>query len=489
MGRISNKKKAWVKNLRNVRNFPEQVTEQQSDISSVNDEPVQIIDEAALQSINFKLKEDGVSKREAFSRGLEYSARYQRKLKQKNREMAKGSAKISSYFSSVTASSASEEAPVETEMQKLQAAYDYLTSELEPKISLESAQQKAGTYERTKYLAVHLYLELRIDGINIVIRKYVAEYIITGEITKGLQGKHSKRISILDDNDIKRKVIEWFRSVPKFQRNIPAIQNELRHVIIPNAIENNALNVERYSNAVTSIECIRKKLIEWGFHFKRVGRVIFFDGHEREDVVAYRNEWSKRIMLYREYSETYSYDDVSIVIPPILPTNVRQHVFVTHDESTFYANDHQQYAWLEETENFCLPKSQGRSIMISEFHCPCHGTMRAMINGKPMTSRVVFYPGAPHQGYWTSEHMITQLKDVLSSNHKAFAKDALVASRMNMGGGEVKEDDVKVRDGRYTVVVDSQSVEKRQSFYVERNFNYPELQKLRFSKISRADKV
>ena len=60
---------------------------------------------------------------------------------------------------------------------------------------------------------------------------------------------------------------------------------------------------------------------------------------------------------------------------------------------------------------------------------------------------------------------------------------------MNMGGGEVKEDDVKVRDGRYTVIVDSQSVEKCQSFYVERNFNYPELQKLRFSKISRADKV
>ncbi|KAG2228871.1 hypothetical protein INT48_006753, partial [Thamnidium elegans] len=331
-----------------------QVTEQQSDISSVNDEPVQIIDEAALQSINFKLKEDGVTKVEA-----------------ENREMAKGSAKISSYFSSVTASSASEEAPVETEMQKLQAAYDYLTSELEPKISLESAQQKAGTYEHTKYLAVHLYLELRIDGIkrvqaselaakrfwygkatvylSIVIRKYAAEYIITGKITKGLQGKHSKRISILDDNDIKRKVIEWFRSVPKFQRDIPAIQNDLRHVIIPNAIENNALNVERYSNAVTSIECIRKKLIEWGFHFKRVGRVIFFDGHERED--------------------------------------------------------------------------------------------------------------------------------------------ALVASRMNMGGGEVKEDDVKVRDGRYTVIVDSQSVEKCQSFYVERNFNYPKLQKLRFSKISRADKV
>lgn len=295
MGRISNKNKAWMKNLCNVRTFPERVTEEQSDTSPVSEQTVQIIDEAALQSINFKLKEDRVIERKAFSRGLEYSDRYQRKLKQKNREMAKGSAKISSYLDSVSASPVLE-APVQTEMRKLQAAYDVLTSELEPKISKESAQQKAGTYERTKYLAVHLYLELRIAGIKrvqaselaakrfwysnvtvyrcIAIRKYAAEYIVSGKITEGSQGKHSKRVSVLDDNDIKRKIIEWFRSVPKFQRNVPAIQNELRNVIIPKAIENNALNAERYANEAISIECIRKKLIEWGFHFKRAGKLI-----------------------------------------------------------------------------------------------------------------------------------------------------------------------------------------------------------------------
>lgn len=238
--------------------------------------------------------------------------------------------------------------------------------------------------------------------------------------------------------------------------------------------------------------------------------MLFFDGHEREDVVAYRKEWSKRIMEYLGYSETYDYDDVSVAIPPTLSIGIKQHVFVTHDESTFYANDHQQYAWLEKTESFILPKSQGRSIMISEFHCPCHGTMRAVINGKSMTSRVVFYPGAASQGYWTSEHMIIQLKDVLelfkflhvgmvgvflfdqSSNHKAYAKDALVASRMNMGAHEVPKHEVKVRDGFYT---DNQGVGKSQSFYVERNFDYPEIQKLKFSKASReikrvkADKI
>ncbi|GAA5809711.1 hypothetical protein MFLAVUS_003124 [Mucor flavus] len=252
-----------MKNLRNVRTFPERVT------SPVSEKTVQIIDEAALQSLNFKLKEDRVIKRKAFSRGLEYSDRYQKKLKQKNREMAKGSAKISSL--------------VQTEMQKLQAAYDALTSELEPKISKESIQRKAGTYERTKYLAVHLYLELRIEGIKrvqaselaakrfwyskatiyrcIAIRKYAAEYIISGKITEGPQG------------NTRREYLLWMimTSVPKFQRNVPAIQNELRNVIIPKAIENNALNAERYANEATSIKCIRKKLIEWGFYFKREG--------------------------------------------------------------------------------------------------------------------------------------------------------------------------------------------------------------------------
>lgn len=108
--------------------------------------------------------------------------------------------------------------------------------------------------------------------------------------------------------------------------------------------------------------------------------MLYFDGHEREDVVAYRQEWARRIMTYREYSETYEYDDVSVGIPPTFTGDIKQHVFVTHDESTFYANDHQKYAWLEKTESFILPKSQGRSIMISEFHCPCHGTMRGVIS-------------------------------------------------------------------------------------------------------------
>lgn len=208
-------------------------------------------------------------------------------------------------------------------------------------------------------------------------------------------------------------------------------------------------------------------------------------------------------MEYQRYSGTYGYEDVSVATPPPLSANIKQPVFVTHGESTFYANDYQQCAWLESIESFIMPKPQGRSIMISEFQCPRHGTMRAVIDGKEMISRVVFYAGAAYQSYWTSENMIAQLRDVLalfnflhedmvtvflfdqSSNHKAFAKDALVANIIYINACEIFDNDVKVRNGFY---IDEESGIKERNFYVEQEYDYPALVKVQFSKIDRSTK-
>jgi len=206
------------------------------------------------------------------------------------------------------------------------------------------------------------------------------------------------------------------------------------------------------------------------------------------------------MMQYLSMTERYDANDVSLKIMPDLPYGAKQHVLVTHDESTFYANDHQRYAWVDGTERSILPKSPGRSIMISEFQCPCHVTMRAVINGKEMISRVVFYPGAAHQGYWTSEHMLNQLRDVIvlfdflhegmtavflfdqSSNHKAFAGDALVANRMNLKPHVVGKDDVRVRNGYYS---DGTGVIE-QSFYKDSEYDYGEAMNVHYGKKSTA---
>jgi hypothetical protein len=296
MGRLSNRKKSRLENLRKARGIVELVSVENESLTTTDTQIIEI-EETAIESVNSKLKDNSIGKRDAFSRGLMYSARHQRKLKQKNREMASGSAKISSYFSSVE-TVVMEEPPVESELEKLKTAYDMLSSELTPRASSSNILEKSN-YERSKYQAVHVYLDLRIKGVkkmkasetaakafwynkstsyrSKIIRKYAKNYLESGKIAESAQGKHSKRVSVLDDNDIKRKVIEWFRSVPKFRRNIRGIQNELRTVILPSAIENNRLNLELDDSGAIinplSVECIRQKLIQWGFSFKRVGKL------------------------------------------------------------------------------------------------------------------------------------------------------------------------------------------------------------------------
>jgi len=153
------------------------------------------------------------------------------------------------------------------------------------------------------------------------------------------------------------------------------------------------------------------------------------------------------MMDYMARSDCYEGENQDQIIPPKLAEGVSKVVFVTHDESTFYANDGKNDLWLEHGENYIRKKGAGQSIMVSEFQCPCHGTMRSA----NWTSRRLFKAGTDREGWWTSSHMVKQLEedaiklfDLLhpgctavflfdnSSNHNAYADDALVASRMTL---------------------------------------------------------
>ena len=84
--------------------------------------------------------------------------------------------------------------------------------------------------------------------------------------------------------------------------------------------------------------------------------------------------------------------------------------------------------------------------MVSEFQCPCHGTMRI----KNWKSRKLFYTGTNHDGYWTWKDMCEQLEDDViplfkrlhpgcqalflldqSSNHNAYAPSAKRVNSFN----------------------------------------------------------
>ncbi|KAA8908922.1 hypothetical protein FN846DRAFT_1010086, partial [Sphaerosporella brunnea] len=111
---------------------------------------------------------------------------------------------------------------------------------------------------------------------------------------------------------------------------------------------------------------IRARTARWwlkklGFKFGQVRKGVYIDGHEREDVVSYRNKvfipkWNeieRRLVIFKE--------DGTWELPPGLRPGETALVFVTHDESTFNANDGKRRVWMENGKQPLRPKTKGKA--------------------------------------------------------------------------------------------------------------------------------
>jgi hypothetical protein len=187
-----------------------------------------------------------------------------------------------------------------------------------------------------------------------------------------------------------------------------------------------------------------------------VKKGIYIDGHEREDVVAYRKEFLARMAYRLQCKVQYDIDDEGnlVEIPLDFGDSNTRLVFVYHDESCFNANDGLRSMWLEENEHVLQKKGAGKCIMISGFLCSCHG----------LFSTVTITPGKNSDGYWTCEDLARQAKDALekfdelhpdsigvfifdnSMNHKKAPPDGLYAANLPLKDGG-KNVSLNIRNG------------------------------------------
>ena len=367
---------------------------------------------------------------------------------------------LHNYFSVVEKTV--EEEPLTRAQQELKNIEEHLEKLKEitaPVMNSRDDGSLVKSYQFSRLLSVQSYFERRLEGQNkgtasLAAAKFLwprnsapsrarnivawsKEFMEFGDVSEHSQGVHVKRESCLSHNDVKTAVLEMVRKTEPAERSLVRMLKVINDEIIPSVIG---------VPGTISPPTLSKYLHEWGFSYRKNRKTIFFDGHEREDVVEYRRGWSKRMMEYMSRSEFYEENQVD-VIEPSLVDGQKKVVFVTHDESTFYANDGSNDLWLESGENYMRKKGMGQSIMISEFQCPCHGTMRS----SAWMSRRLFKAGTDREGWWTSENMVKQLEEDAiplfellhpgcvavflfdnSSNHGAYAKDALVASRMTL---------------------------------------------------------
>ena len=202
----------------------------------------------------------------------------------------------------------------------------------------------------------------------------------------------------------------------------------------------------------------RTWLQKLGLNYGRVGKGIYKDGHEREDVKKYRQEvFAPSFCAHLKNSVQFDEDGNMK-----FPENVQQPiVFVTHDEAYFNANDATSFTWGNEDLQPIRPKGRGKGIMVSEFLTPAGRlSCQSGDQGRQYASRLI-EPGAGKE-WWTNTMMIDQLKDAVgifkknfpgctgvwlfdnSTNHGAFSPDALSSARvaMNPGGKQPR-----MRDG------------------------------------------
>ena len=195
---------------------------------------------------------------------------------------------------------------------------------------------------------------------------------------------------------------------------------------------------------------------------------VFADGHERGGTFGYRNNVFLRTWKNYERRMVVFNEDVIWKLPPSLLPDERPLVLVTHDESTFNANDGKRRVWVNGKQPI-RPKGRGKGIMVPSFLTP--GSRLRVPDSVP-DSELLKKPNWPTKNdttgtqspvrdamlllefskdnHWTGDKTVDHTIQIAiptfelafpgcealftfdnASNHCAFAADALTAPRMN----------------------------------------------------------
>ncbi|OAD65386.1 hypothetical protein PHYBLDRAFT_153472 [Phycomyces blakesleeanus NRRL 1555(-)] len=302
------------------------------------------------------------------------------------------------------------------ELEEIREAYEKTSEMIKPPVSSDSELGKFASFEVSKYIVVKKYFRRLLNNCKKIeasekaaeifwttpskyrgeaVCGWAKEFLQFGKISEHQQGKHAKWSSIVDNEDLKKKAIVWLRAQKAERQTVVDLKKYLDEMLFPSY-----LGVKGNVAISTAWKCMRA----WGYVHHKNNQNVYYDGHKRQDI------------------------------------NQKKLVIVTHDESTFYAHDGKVDMWLEEGESHIRKKGQGRSLMVSEFQ-------EDMLD--QLKNHAIPLFESLHEGC-TGVFIFDQ-----SSNHKAYATDALVATRMVLKPKVVSENDLVIfkdttflRDGR-----------------------------------------
>lgn len=450
-----------------------------SDDSSTNDDCIELLDdctaEGGLRTVDEALQwvESANCRSRAPYHGASRRTLFRRQSEKKRRlDSAKGSSKITDFFQasrSCEYSLLNSELSIEEAIDKLKISTRNI-----PNAKLQcNLQKNSNEWEFMCLLAVRQYfhrINEEIGKIKVseeiakflfpersfvhqgrLIRHWAKHYLSYGFLPERQQGRFVKIRSLIQDEDVQRILQIYIRSES---------ENALTSCSLAQWVKEN-LHLKIYLTApvIISEKTAQRWLKILGLKYGRYRPGIYNDGHERSDVVAYREQFLHRFEEYERRMIQYEGDFMEKVVPPVLLPNERPLILVTHDESCFSAHDGRNYVWLDEGSKPIRPKGDGRSVMVSALLCECHGLLRLSDEQKSqhpeiLEATVIIKPGANAEGYWRNADLVKQLVgkafpifrilhpdcDGLftfdnSQNHHAKPPDALTVNVLNLKDG------------------------------------------------------
>ncbi|KAH9814357.1 hypothetical protein DFH28DRAFT_894648, partial [Melampsora americana] len=187
------------------------------------------------------------------------------------------------------------------------------------------------------------------------IRQQARNLILTGELVLSATGMSSRPASALDDKRVEIAIYQWLLTKKPGEVTPHNFRCHVNETVLP-TYEIKSMISERTTY---------RWMYRMNLRPQEYKKSIYFDGHERPDVVKYRKKYLEDVAELRARSAEFFGDNLEQRQSP--DPNTTETIFVYHDESTVHANERPKHAWLLPNTPDLRSKSLGRLIHVSDF--------------------------------------------------------------------------------------------------------------------------
>ena len=255
------------------------------------------------------------------------------------------------------------------------------------------------------------------------LRSWIRHWMKMRELPKSMKGRHAKVFTLLSDPTVAAELRAYVRSnkwamdpekLAAFSANklVPTVADEYLRNITRNEMPRGLKKYMEYElfprihlkvGRGVSLATARRWLHHEGFQYISHKKGLYFDGHDREDVVAYRqNVFIPTFKSYEPRLVRHVVGDVETELVMQLRNYVeRRLVLVPHNEMISQAHDATAKSWVMGDEHRLRKKGVGQGLHTS-------GCISSTSGWLDEGCEVLEY-GKNHGGFWTGELFVKQV--------------------------------------------------------------------------------